>query len=205
MNSAAGMFPASLGETMKPNGFKTVMEIDVMGTYNVCYSAFEALKACGKGVIVNVTVPPHHLEGRNWWVSHMNSAKAAITTMSHSMAKEWAEFGIRVGNVGPGSIADTPAQLKQGSGEGVTATASKLSPEGIPVAAYVPLKRMGTSFECAMAVVFLCVSEYITAETITVDGGWWLGGEGPPVPRETLLQVTKANEAKSRALAPSKL
>ena len=95
----------------------------------------------------------------------MQSAKAAITTMSHTMAKEWAEYGIRVCNVAPvsthripsslllpisfmlvaqGAIADTPANLKQGSGEGQTATASELSPDGIPVAPHVPLGRMGT-------------------------------------------------------------
>ena len=105
------------------------------------------------------------LRGQNWWVSHMQSAKAAITTMSHTMAKEWAEYGIRVCNVAPvsthripsslllpissmlvaqGAIADTPANLKQGSGEGQTATASELSPDGIPVAPHVPLGRMGT-------------------------------------------------------------
>eukprot|EP00658_Telonema_sp_P-2_P010785 TRINITY_DN14085_c0_g1_i8.p2 TRINITY_DN14085_c0_g1~~TRINITY_DN14085_c0_g1_i8.p2 ORF type:complete len:239 (-),score=56.98 TRINITY_DN14085_c0_g1_i8:149-865(-) len=177
VNGAAGMFPASLGESMSPNGFKTVLEIDVLGTYNMCYSAFEALKRCSKAIVVNITVPRHYADGRNWWVGHMQSAKAAITTMSHAMAKEWAEFGIRVTNIAPGCIADTPAQLKTGSREGITATASKLSAEGIPVAPFVPLGRMGTSYECAMAVLFLCVSEYITAETIAVDGGWWLGNQ----------------------------
>eukprot|EP00658_Telonema_sp_P-2_P010783 TRINITY_DN14085_c0_g1_i5.p1 TRINITY_DN14085_c0_g1~~TRINITY_DN14085_c0_g1_i5.p1 ORF type:complete len:258 (+),score=58.55 TRINITY_DN14085_c0_g1_i5:136-909(+) len=205
VNGAAGMFPASLGESMSPNGFKTVLEIDVLGTYNMCYSAFEALKRCSKAIVVNITVPRHYADGRNWWVGHMQSAKAAITTMSHAMAKEWAEFGIRVTNIAPGCIADTPAQLKTGSREGITATASKLSAEGIPVAPFVPLGRMGTSYECAMAVLFLCVSEYITAETIAVDGGWWLGNQTAVPSRETLNAITRRNEAKSRGLVPSKL
>eukprot|EP00656_Telonema_subtile_P009687 TRINITY_DN14572_c0_g1_i1.p1 TRINITY_DN14572_c0_g1~~TRINITY_DN14572_c0_g1_i1.p1 ORF type:complete len:322 (+),score=79.52 TRINITY_DN14572_c0_g1_i1:98-1063(+) len=205
VNSAAGMFPASMGESMSPNGFKTVMDIDVLGTYNTCFSALDALKQSGKGMVINVTVPPHFASGSQWWVGHMQSAKAAITTMSHTMAKEWAEYGIRVANVGPGSIADTPAQLKYGNKEGLSAEASELTADGIPVADYVPLGRMGTSFECAMAAVFLCVSEYITAETIVVDGGWWLGADKPAVPREMLNAVTRKNEAGSRALLPSKM
>ena len=54
--------------------------------------------------------------------------------------------------VGQGAIADTPANLKQGSREGQTATASELSPDGIPVASHVPLGRMGT---CARQALLL--------------------------------------------------
>ena len=170
INGAAGMFPASMGESLSPNGFKTVVEIDVLGTYNMSAAALPALKKTGQAVVINTTVPPHFLRGQMWWVSHMQAAKAAVTTMSQSMAKEWAEYGIRCCNVAPGAIADTPAALKQGNRAALTSEA-ELSPDGIPVARHVPLGRMGTSFECAMAVVFICVSEYITAETITVDGG----------------------------------
>ena len=61
-----------------------------------------------------------------------------------------------------------------------------------------------SSFECAMAVLFICVSEYVTAETITVDGGWWWGGARPsPEVREGLEALTRRNEEKSRALKPS--
>ena len=51
------------------------------------------------------------LRGQNWWVSHMQSAKAAITTMSHTMAKEWAEYGIRVCNVAPVRTHRIPSSL----------------------------------------------------------------------------------------------
>jgi len=202
VNGAAGMFPASLGESMTPNGFKTVMEIDVLGTYNMSCAALGALKETGQALIVNITVPRHYLEGRNWWVGHMQSAKSAITTLSHTMAKEWAEYGVRVCNVGPGSIADTPAQLKTGDTAGISSRAADLTEDGIPRASYVPLGRMGKSFEIAMAAVFLCVSEYITAETISVDGGWWLGGDRQPRMRERLGGLTRANEGISRSLAP---
>lgn len=202
VNGAAGMFPASLGESMTPKGFKTVIDIDVLGTYNMSYAALGALKATGQALIVNITVPRHFLEGRNWWVGHMQSAKAAITTLSHTMAKEWAEYGIRVCNVGPGLIADTPAQLKMGSTEGISSKATDVTEDGIPMTKMVPLGRMGKSFEIAMATVYLCVSEYITAETIVVDGGWWLGGDRHPQMREQLGNLSRANEGTSRALAP---
>ena len=55
-----------------------------------------------------------------------------------------------------------------------------------------------------MAVLFICVSEYVTAETITVDGGWWLGGDRPaPEVHEGLEALTRRNEEKSRSLKPS--
>eukprot|EP00747_Dinoflagellata_sp_TGD_P060062 gnl/TRDRNA2_/TRDRNA2_151853_c0_seq2.p1 gnl/TRDRNA2_/TRDRNA2_151853_c0~~gnl/TRDRNA2_/TRDRNA2_151853_c0_seq2.p1 ORF type:complete len:228 (-),score=43.42 gnl/TRDRNA2_/TRDRNA2_151853_c0_seq2:145-780(-) len=197
------MFPASLGETLTPNGFKTVMDIDVLGTYNMCSSALAELKKTGQAVVINITVPRHFLDGRNWWVGHMQAAKAAITTLSQTMAKEWAEYGIRVCNVGPGSIADTPAQLKTGSTEGISSKAKHVTKDGIPVAKNVPLGRMGTSFEIGMAALFLCVSEYITAETIMVDGGWWLGAERPAPSREAIGALTRKNEAQSRSLKPT--
>jgi|EP01046_Picozoa_sp_COSAG06_P040210 NAD(P)-dependent dehydrogenase (short-subunit alcohol dehydrogenase family) len=110
-------------------------------------AALPALKKTGQAVVINTTVPPHFLRGQNWWVSHMQSAKAAVTTLSQSMAKEWAEYGIRCCNVAPGAIADTPAALKQGSRSALTSEA-ELSPDGIPVASHVPLGRMGTHFLC---------------------------------------------------------
>merc|ERR1712187_942675 len=102
-----------------------------------------------------------------------------------------------------GAIADTPANLKSGSGEGNSATAKRKTEDGIPLNKSVPAGRWGTMFEIGMAVVFVAVSEYINAETITVDGGWWLGTEKPFPSRGQLEQVTKASEAKSRALQPS--
>uniref|UniRef100_A0A6M5KG51 2,4-dienoyl-CoA reductase [(3E)-enoyl-CoA-producing] n=1 Tax=Gambierdiscus polynesiensis TaxID=439318 RepID=A0A6M5KG51_9DINO len=203
VNSAAGMFPASMGETLSSNGFKTVLDIDVMGTYNMNIAALPELKKTGQSVIINITVPRHFLEGRNWWVGHMQSAKAAITTMSHAQAKEWAEYGIRVCNVGPGNIADTPAQLKTGSSQGISSQSKKVTKDGIPAFAGSPLGRMGRSFEIGMAAVFLCVSEYVTAETLVVDGGWWLGGEPASPPRERVGSLTRANEARSRGFRPS--
>lgn len=202
VNGAAGMFPATLGESMTPNGFKTVMDIDVLGTYNMCYCALPELKKTGQALVLNITVPKSYLEGRNWWVGHMQAAKAAVTTLSHTMAKEWAEYGIRVCNVGPGHIADTPAMLKSGSDQGMSASAKDVTVDGIPRSKGVPLGRLGRSFEIGMAMVYLCVSDYITAETIVVDGGVWLDGQKPMAPRDVIGSVTRANEARSRALKP---
>ena len=205
INGAAGMFPASAGQSLTPNGFKTVIEIDVLGSYNMCYAAFPELKKTNQSLVCNITVPRHYLEGRNWWVSHMQAAKAAITTLSHNLAKEWGEYGIRSCNVGPGPIADTPALLKSGGSNGITEKAKKLY-QGVPVNQQVPGNpgRYGKSFEIGMAVIFLCVSEYINAETIVVDGGWWVGTQRP-FPSRDLINggITKgANEARSRALKP---
>ena len=48
------------------------------------YTRIPALKETGQAVVLNITVPRHYIEGRNFWVGHMQSAKAAITTLSHT-------------------------------------------------------------------------------------------------------------------------
>ena len=79
VNSAAGNFLSSL-EDLSPKGFKTVMEIDAGGVFNMASAAFKPLKDSGCGNIINITATLHY--GATWWQGHPSAAKAAIDSLT---------------------------------------------------------------------------------------------------------------------------
>lgn len=134
---------------------------------------------------------------------HASAAKAAIDSMTRSLGLEWGEYKIRVVGVAPGPIADTAGMTKLAPGDAESrGVIEKLISERIPAG------RMGTKQDIALTSLFLCTSaaDYITGETIVVDGGAWLWSQ-PPLPRESVAQMARAVEGQSRAVggATSKL
>ena len=104
VNNAAGNFPASL-EQLSPNGFKTVVDIDLNGTFNMTKAAFEHFFKSAGGNIVNISAP-----FAGWGVAyqaHAAAAKAGIDSLTRSCAVEWQRRGIRVNAVAPGAVIDT--------------------------------------------------------------------------------------------------
>eukprot|EP00937_MAST-01D_sp_MAST-1D-sp2_P000891 g891.t1 len=189
VNSAAGNFLAA-SETLTPKGFKTVMDIDAVGVYTVASAAREALARSGRGVVINISATLHY--GATWYQVHASAAKAAIDSVTRSLALEWGEFGIRVAGIAPGPIADTPGLTKlSGGAEGLDELIGKT----------VPVGRMGTKGEIAMAALFLLCNEYVSGDTIVVDGGAWLWAP-PPVPREMIREMARGVERKSRGMGP---
>ncbi len=154
VNCAAGMFLAPI-EGMSYNGFKTVVDIDLLGTYNVTKAAFTAYLKEHGGCIVNITAPFEH-----WGVSsmaHVAAAKAGVESLTRTCAVEWAPLGIRVNSVAPGFIAET---------EGV-----KRFGESMDISDDKSLK--GTRQDLANAVLFLVSdsASFISGICIRVDGG----------------------------------
>lgn len=184
VNCAAGNF-MSLSEDLSSNAYKTVLDIDTLGTFNMCQAAFPFLKQAKNANIVNITVNSKWREGRTWYQMHAASAKAAITTMATTQALEWGVHGIRVNCVGPGFIDDTPALAKMANDDLKQMMCRA-----------VPLGRLGKRFEIAMAVLFCSVSPYVTGETVVVDGGEWLYPGEPLVPREMMSALANSRKAK---------
>jgi len=155
VNNAAGNFPAPIA-SISYNGFKAVVAIDLLGTYNVSKAAFEACLRDHGGNIVNITAPFAH-----WGPSfqaHVAAAKTGIESLTRTCAVEWGPLGIRVNAVAPGSIAGT---------EGMARFASVATDKPS-----CPLGRLGTGADIANAVLFL-VSEgaaYVTGVCLVVDG-----------------------------------
>ncbi|XP_010001138.1 PREDICTED: peroxisomal 2,4-dienoyl-CoA reductase, partial [Chaetura pelagica] len=163
VNNAAGNFlcPAS---SLSFNAFKTVMDIDTLGTFNTSKVLFEKYFRDHGGVIVNITATLSY-RGQALQV-HAGSAKAAIDAMTRHLAVEWGPNQIRVNSLAPGPIAGTEGFRRLG---GKFAKEAKLLDT-------IPLQRAGNKTEVAHSALFLAspLSSYVTGTTLVVDGGSWL-------------------------------
>jgi peroxisomal 2,4-dienoyl-CoA reductase len=172
------------------------MEIDTVGSFNMSRAAFKALKVAPEGgLIINISATLHY--GATWYQTHASAAKAAVDSLTRSLGLEWGSFGIRVVGIAPGPIADTPGMAK-------LAPTNDSSAVDELVAELIPLGRMGTKTDIALAAVFLCSSAggFITGETLVVDGGHWLF-KPQMLPRELVSDMSRRVESKSRAMTPS--
>ena len=108
VNNAAGNF-LTAAEDLSPNGFKTVVDIVLNGTFN-CTSAFgKKLIAAGKGgSIVNI-VTTYAWTG-SAFVLPSACAKAGVLAMTRSLAVEWAHYNIRVNAIAPGPVPTEPGR-----------------------------------------------------------------------------------------------
>jgi peroxisomal 2,4-dienoyl-CoA reductase len=161
VNGAAGNFLCK-AEELSANGFGTVVDIDLKGTFNVCRAAFDQLKQ-NRGQILNISATLHYL-GTPMQL-HVSAAKAGVDALTRNLAVEWGRYGIRVNAIAPGPIEDT---------EGM----KRLVPEPIKqkLRERVPLGRFGLIKDIEQAAVFLCsdAANYINGAVLVVDGGHWL-------------------------------
>ncbi len=159
INGAAGNFLAPAA-ALSPNGFRTVIEIDLLGTFHACKAAFEALRTAGDALVLNISATLHY-HGTPLQI-HASAAKAGVDAVTRNLAVEWGQFGIRVNAIAPGPIDDT---------EGMR----KLAPGGMKEKAIgaIPLRRFGTVDEIAAAAVWLRShgAAYVNGAIIVVDGG----------------------------------
>ena len=164
VSGAAGNFVApALG--MSAKGFRTVIDIDLNGTFHVLRGAHEYLRKPGASVI-SISAPQAY--NPTPYQAHVCAAKAGVDMLTRVLAMEWGPEGIRVNSIVPGPIGDT---------EGVRRLAP--TPEALArMAASVPLKRMGTTQEIADMALFLSSrhAQFVTGAVIPVDGGSSLGG-----------------------------
>ncbi len=159
---AAGNFlvPA---ERLSPNGFKTVIDIDLLGSFNASRLAFDQL-AQTKGSIVYISAGMAHMPYA--YQLHVGAAKAGIDRMMQNLALEWGPHGIRVNSIVPGPIAGTEGIKRLGGADPERRLGN------------IPLGRMGTVEDIAKAALFLCspAADWITGVVLTVDGGSGLAG-----------------------------
>jgi NAD(P)-dependent dehydrogenase (short-subunit alcohol dehydrogenase family) len=164
ISGAAGNFPApALG--ISPNGFRSVVEIDLLGSFHVLRAAFALLNKPGASII-NISAPQAY--NAMEFQMHVCAAKAGVDMLTRVGAIEWGPAGVRVNSVVPGPIADT---------EGMTRLAP--TPETVDIVnESVPLKRFGTKDDIANCCLWLAspYASYVSGAVIPVDGGWSLGG-----------------------------
>src|SRR5215218_4783475 len=163
VNGAAGNFLCT-AEELSPNGFGTVVDIDLKGTFNVCRAAFAQLKE-HRGQILNISATLHYLATP--MQLHVSAAKAGVDALTRNLAVEWGRYGIRVNAIAPGPIEDT---------EGM----KRLVPEPVKerLLKKIPVGRFGRIADIEKAAVFLCsdAASFINGVVLVVDGGHWLNG-----------------------------
>ncbi|HKT80793.1 MAG TPA: SDR family oxidoreductase [Vicinamibacterales bacterium] len=169
VNGAAGNFICA-AEKLSPNGFGTVVDIDLKGTFNVSRAALPHLKT-RRGVILNISATLQLLGTAGQ--AHAAAAKAGIDSLTRTLAVEWGPAGIRVNGLAPGPV------------EGTEGVSRLTTPESRALIEQLcPLGRMATIDEVADAALYLCsdASRFITGVTLVIDGGLWLkSGRALPV------------------------
>jgi NAD(P)-dependent dehydrogenase (short-subunit alcohol dehydrogenase family) len=160
---AAGNFPSPAAD-MSSKGFKAVIEIDVIGTFNTAKAAFPYLKKPGASII-NISAIQAILPVANQ--IHVNAAKAGVDMITRTLALEWSPLGIRVNSIAPGPVAETEGMDRLAPGDQLEA-----------MAAQIPLRRVATKDDVADLAVFLSSSAAanITGAIMVSDGGQHLVG-----------------------------
>ena len=161
INGAAGNFPC-FAEHLSPNGFSSVIDIDLKGTFHVTKAALPHLKET-RGVVINISATLQNAGTQAQL--HVCAAKAGIDALTRVLAVEWGGYGIRVNGIAPGPIADTEGTRR------LLVGAARRNVERM-----TPLGRLGAIDDISHAALFLCSSaaSHITGVTLVVDGGLWL-------------------------------
>jgi citronellol/citronellal dehydrogenase len=169
VNNAGGQYMTP-AEDITPKGFRTVMRLNVEGTWLMTHAVATKAMMGGDGgeprggKIVNVTLSPHHgLPG----MAHSSAARAAVENLTRVLSIEWARFGIRLTALAAGHFGTETLRTKY----------PKQVVEG--VAGTVPLGRLGTEEEFAWLVAYLATpaGDYFSGAVLTLDGARdnWLG------------------------------
>jgi citronellol/citronellal dehydrogenase len=170
LNNAGGQF-LSPAEAISPKGFRTVIELNVTGTWLMTHAAAtKAFIPQERGKVISITISPHN--GMPGMV-HSGAARAAVENMMRTLSVEWARFGIRLCAIAAGQF-DTETLRTKYPAQVV---------ESIPRT--VPLGRLGTEEEMAWLVAYLAspAGDFFSGSAITLDGARdnWFGPWPPGV------------------------
>jgi citronellol/citronellal dehydrogenase len=168
VNNAGGQF-LSPAEDISPKGFRTVVRLNLEGTWLLTHAvATRSMIPAGGGRVVNVTLSPHQgMPG----MAHSGAARAGVENLTRTLAVEWARFGIRVtavaaGHFGTDALEKYPQAVRD------------------TVAQTVPQQRLGRPEELAWLVAYLGspAGDYLSGTVLTIDGARddWLGPWPPP-------------------------
>ena len=162
---AAGNFlvPA---EQLSSNGFKTVIDIDLVGSFNASRAAFEQLRrtrGCVIYISAGMAYMPHAFQ------VHVGAAKAGIDMLMRNLALEWGRHGIRANSIVPGPIEGT---------EGLSRLNDPTQKQAFIEA--IPLRRFGSVDDIGQTAAFLAspLAAYVTGCVVVCDGGQNLPGSG---------------------------
>jgi citronellol/citronellal dehydrogenase len=167
VNNAGGQFPAP-AEEISPKGWRTVIDLNLNGTFLMTRAVFNAWMGEHGGAVVSIVA--------DMWngfplMAHTGAARAAVVNLTKSLAVEWAPRGVRVTAVAPGFTYSS----------GMDTYDPEVQRAAAQTARKVPAGRVGTESETSAAAVFLLseAAAFITGETVRVDGGGGLHKQLP--------------------------
>lgn len=169
VNNAGGQYRAPM-KTISTKGFEAVVRSNLTGGFIVMREVYNRWMIDHGGAVVNMIA-----DIWNGWphFSHSAASRGGMLTLSECAATEWAESGVRVNTVAPGSIASSG--LDTYDEKDTLFIQNELTPG-------IPLQRFGTESEVSAAIIYLLspAASYITGSCIRVDGGapnarrgWW--------------------------------
>jgi citronellol/citronellal dehydrogenase len=170
VNNAGGQFPIA-AEALSPRGFEAVVRNNLIGTWIMTHAvATTAFIPQKRGRIVNVVA---QMKRGFPGMVHTGAARAGVENMTKTLAIEWAAYGVRVNAVAPGVIKTTGTD--QYPQEILEAAANR-----------VPLRRIGHAHEVSHLIVYLASrqADFITGQTMFIDGGQSLYGDTWVVPED---------------------
>ena len=187
VNNAGGQF-LSPAEAISPKGFRTVIELNVQGTWHMTHAAAtKAFIPQGGGKVISVTLSPHH--GMPGMV-HSGAARAAVENMMRTLSIEWSRFGIKLCALAAGQFDTEVFRTKY----------PEVMVKG--AARSVPVQRLGRPEEMAWMVAYLAspAGDFVSGTTITIDGARdnWFG----PWPPEALGGASAEPLAEERRPRP---
>jgi NAD(P)-dependent dehydrogenase (short-subunit alcohol dehydrogenase family) len=163
ISGAAGNFPAP-AVSISAKGFKTVVDIDLIGTYNVFRAAYDLVRRPGASLIA--ISAPQALHPMTYQ-AHVCAAKAGINMLIKCLAMEWGPAGVRVNGISPGPIEGTEGMARLAPTEAIEkAVKSRLA-----------MRRFGRRDEVGDAALFLSsdAASFVTGTIMDCDGGSQLG------------------------------
>lgn len=163
VSGAAGNFVAP-ATGISYNGFRTVVDIDLNGTFHVFRASHDLLRRPGASLIA---ITAGQAVNATMLQAHVCAAKAGINQLVRVLAMEWGPAGVRVNGISPGPIAGTEGMARLTPNEAATAA----------LVGRIALRRYGEVSDVAESAFFLCTdsASYITGTILDCDGGSQLG------------------------------
>lgn len=183
VSGAAGNFLCEANR-MSPNGFKTVVDIDLIGTFHVMRQSWPHLRKPGASLI-NISAPQAYVPMRSQ--AHAAAAKAGVDQLTRVLALEWGGAGVRVNAISPGPI-DATEGFERLMGQDAELRASSIR--------HVPLQRLGTLDDVADLALFLASdrASWISGAIIPCDGGGALDSVKPALEAAALAERAKSDQ-----------